>query len=33
MAQAAHHKQPCLDYPYLGFPDEDNEDILNETQL
>ena len=24
MAQAAHHKQPCLDYPYLGIPDEDN---------
>ena len=33
MAQAAHHKQPCLDYPYIGIPDEDEEDILNEPQL
>ena len=32
MAQAAKHKQPCLDYPYLGIPDEDEEDILSETQ-
>ena len=32
MAQTANHKQPCLDYPYLGIPDEDDEDILNETQ-
>ena len=31
-AQAAHHKQPCLDYPYLGIPDEDDEDILSEIQ-
>lgn len=28
MAQAARIKQPCLDYPYLGIPDEDEEDIL-----
>ena len=33
MAQAAQHKQPCLDYPYIGIPDEDEKDILNETQL
>lgn len=32
MAQAAHYKQPCLDYPYIGIPDEDDEDILSETQ-
>ena len=31
MAQAA-RRQPCLDYPYLGIPDEDDEDILSETQ-
>ena len=24
-AQSASHKQPCLDYPYLGFTDEDEE--------
>jgi len=28
MAQAANHKQPCLDYPYLGIPDEDEEELL-----
>lgn len=27
-AQAAKHKQPCLDYPYLGIPDEDEEEVL-----
>lgn len=27
-AQAAKHKQPCLDYPYLGIPDEDEEKVL-----
>ena len=32
MAQAAHHKQPCLDYPYLGIPDEDEDDILDNIQ-
>ncbi len=33
MAQAAkQHKKPCLDYPYLGIPDEDEEDTLSETQ-
>ena len=32
MAQTAKHKQPCLDYPYLGIPDEDEEDILSEIQ-
>ena len=31
--QAARHKQPCLDYPYLGIPDEDEEDVLNEKEL
>ena len=29
MAQAASHKQPCLDYPYIGIPDEDEDDILD----
>ena len=32
MAQAAHHKQPCLDYPYLGIPDEDEDDVLDNIQ-
>lgn len=32
MAQTANHKQPCLDYPYLGIPDEDEEEILKEQQ-
>jgi hypothetical protein len=33
MAQAARHKkQPCLEYPYLGIPDEDEEDNLSEIQ-
>ena len=31
MAQAA-TKQPYLDYPYIGIPDEDDKDILSETQ-
>ena len=25
-AQAAKHKQPCLDYPYIGIPDEDEDE-------
>ena len=32
MAQAASHKQPCLDYPYLGIPDEDEDDVLDNIQ-
>ena len=28
-ALAAYHKQPCLDYPYLGIPDEDGEYIID----
>ena len=32
MAQAAKYKQPCLDYPYLGIPDEDEDEILKELQ-
>lgn len=32
MAQAAKCKQPCLDYPYLGFPDEDSDDIIERSQ-
>ncbi len=28
MVQAAHHKQPYLDYPYIGIPDEDTEDLI-----
>ena len=32
MAQAAKHKQPCLDYPYLGIPDEDEDDVLDNIQ-
>ena len=31
-AQSASHKQPCLDYPYLGIPDEDEDEILKELQ-
>lgn len=30
MAQAAHCKQPCLDYPYLSIPDEDERDLVEE---
>ena len=32
MAQVATHKQPCLDYPYLGIPDEDEDNILDNIQ-
>ena len=32
MAQTANHKQPCLDYPYLGIPDEDEDDVLDNIQ-
>ena len=28
-AKATQHKQPCLDYPYIGIPDEDDEDVLD----
>ena len=28
-AQAVKHKQPCLDYPYIGIPDEDEEDTAD----
>ena len=31
-AQAAKVKRPCLDYPYLGIPDEDEHDVLEEMQ-
>ena len=31
MTQATTHKQPCLDYPYLGIPDEDENDLLEEA--
>ena len=27
MAQAANHKQPCLDYPYLSLPDIDEDEL------
>ena len=30
MAQAARLKQPCLDYPYIGIPDEDEDEVLEE---
>jgi hypothetical protein len=33
MAQAARHKQPCLDYPYIGIPDEDEEDIIDKLNI
>jgi hypothetical protein len=33
MAQAAYHKQPYLDYPYIGIPNEDEDGVLNETQF
>ena len=29
MAQTAYHKQPYLDYPYIGIPDEDQQDKLD----
>ena len=32
MAQAAQHKKPCLDYPYLCIHDEDEEDTISEIQ-
>jgi hypothetical protein len=32
MAQAAKYKQPCFDYPYLGIPDEDEDNILDNIQ-
>ena len=32
LKEAKPKKKPCLDYPYLGIPDEDDEDILSETQ-
>ena len=32
MAQAANHKQPCLDYPYIGIPDENKEGVLDNIQ-
>lgn len=28
MAQAANHKQPCLDYPYLGIEDIDEDELV-----
>jgi hypothetical protein len=33
MAQAAHHKQPCLDYPYIGIPDEDEEETIKRLNI
>lgn len=32
MAQVAKHKQPCLDYPYLCLPNEDENDMLDKLQ-
>ena len=32
MIQAATHKKPNLDYPYLGIPDENEEDVLEKIQ-
>ena len=32
MTQAATHKQPYLDYPYLDIPDEDEDDVLDNIQ-
>jgi len=32
IAQAAYHKQPCLDYPYIGIPDENEEKIMNRLE-
>lgn len=29
MAQAA-RRQPCLDYPYIGIPDEDEDEVLTD---
>ena len=27
MTQAAQHKHPCLDYPYIGIDDIDEEEL------
>lgn len=32
-AQSASHKQPCLDYPYLGISDEDEDEVLNIKEI
>ena len=33
MVQAAKHKQPCLDYPYIGIPDEDDDEIIKSFDI
>jgi hypothetical protein len=33
MAQAAYQKQPCLDYPYIGIPDEDEDELMEAGTL
>ena len=33
MAQAAYQKQPCLDYPYIGIPDEDEEEAIKRLSI
>lgn len=32
MVQTVKHKQLYLDYPYLGIPDEDENEVLKETK-
>lgn len=32
MAQAATHRQPCLDYPYLGISDGDEEETIKRLE-
>ena len=33
MAQAAQYKQPCLDYPYIGIPDEDEDETIKRLSI
>ena len=33
MAQAAQYKQPCLDYPYIGIPDEEEEETVKRLSI
>lgn len=33
MAQAAYQKQPCLDYPYIGVPDNEEDKLIEAGTL
>ena len=32
MTRTSNNKKPCLDYPYLGIPDEDEDEILKRIE-